>query len=148
MAESIVNITFDTARFNQRLQQFLNATTREAEKVVFEVAAKVLGDVQQSWPVDTGVSRAAWYGPRKMTPLAYQIGNPIRYATTIEYGGFGGPGPGTVRFGPATLPGNFVINQGNYSRKVPAAPLRRALSKNYGELTTRVATLHRQHWGR
>ena len=43
MADS-VSIHFDTARFNARLAQFLAVTTREAEKVVFEVAALVLGD--------------------------------------------------------------------------------------------------------
>ena len=62
-------LTFDTARFNTRLAQFLASTTREAERVVFEVAALVLGDTVESWPVDTGLSRASWWGPRKAGEL-------------------------------------------------------------------------------
>ena len=46
MAEH-VSITLDTARFSARLAQF-EAATRDAEQVVFEVAAKVLGEPRRA----------------------------------------------------------------------------------------------------
>jgi len=144
----VIHIALDTARFNARLRQFVHATTREAEQVVFEVAAQVLGDTQAGWPVDSGASRAAWFGPNKSAPLTYQIGNPLRYSPIVEYGGFSGPGPGTEARAGERLSGGIQINPGVYSRKQPSAPLRRALAKNYEEMTKKIKASHQQHWGR
>ena len=146
-----VAIILDTARFSARLAQFAAATGRDTEQVVFEVAAQVLGDTQAGWPVaeiDGGASRAAWWGPRRIGPLAVQIGNPLIYAKVIEYGGYPGVGPKTERFSGTRLTGSFPINPGVYPRQKPQAPLRRALSKTYGTMGKAIKASHQQHWGR
>ena len=148
---AFVQFELDVARFNRRLTQFLATTTRDAEQVIFETAAQVLGDTQEGWPVaevDGGASRAAWWGPRKVAALAYQIGNPLIYSKVIEYGGYPGPGAKTERFSGTRLAGGFTINPGVFPRQKPQAPLRRALAKNYGELGKAIKASHQQHWGR
>ena len=142
-----MTLHLDTARFNARLRQFVTAHERGADRVVFETAVQVLGDTQATWPVDSGASRAGWYGPRKVGPAHYQIGNPFRYALTIEYGGWNSPGPKTERRAGERLTGDFQINPGVYARQSPSAPLRRALAKNYGEMTQKLKALHQQQWG-
>lgn len=145
-----VQFQLDVTRFNQRLAQFVAASMRSAEQVVFEVASDVLGDTQEGWPVaevDGGLSRAAWWGPRKVGAASYQIGNPVRYAGVIEFGGYPSPGEKTAPFGPVVLPGDFSINQGVYPRQKPAAPLRRALAKHYGAMTAKMQDAHQQAWG-
>lgn len=148
MAEPSVQFKLDTERFNRRLQAFVRRTEAAADRIVQRTALGVLRDTLIGWPVDTGASRAAWQGPFKLGPAVYQISNPIRYASALEYGGYKGVGPKTERFGPATLPGGFTINAGIYPRQRPAAPLRRALAKHYGEITKELKALHQQTWGR
>ena len=144
---ALVNVELSTALLAQRLAQFLATTTQDTKRIVFEVAAQVLGDTQAGWPVDTGASRAGWAGPRQVAPLAYQISNPFRYSSTIEYGGCNSPGAKTEYFAGELLDGTIQINPGVYSRQVPAAPLRRALAKSYGEISQRIAESHQQRWG-
>jgi hypothetical protein len=142
-----LHTTVDLARFRGRLTRFLVTTTHGADAAVFGVAADVLADTMRGWPVDTGVSRAAWFGPVKVEEAAYQIGNPLRYARIIEYGGYPGVGPKTAAFGGATLPGGLAINAGIYPTQRPEAPLRRALAKAYGQMGRAIATHLRQTWG-
>lgn len=148
MPERVVAMDIDVQRFQQRLRAFVARTTQDAARVVFETAAQVLGDTQEGWPVDTGLSRSSWYGPRKIAPLTYQIGNPISYSPIIEYGGWPGVGPLTHQRPGERLAGGLSINPGIYSRKKPSAPLRRALAKNYGRLTTEIRNIHQHQWGR
>lgn len=143
-----VAITFDTARFSARLARFVASQTREAEQVVFGVATTVLGDTVVGWPVDSGQSRAGWWGPRKVGPFHYQIGNPFRHSGIIEYGGWANPGPKTDRLPGERLSGGFAINPGVYARQKPSAPLRRALAKSYGEMGKQLKASMRQQWGR
>ena len=143
-----MDVQLDTARLAQRLAQFLATTTEDAERIVAGVALQVLADTQAGWPVDSGASRAGWAGPRQMAPLAYQISNSFRYAPIIEYGGCVSPGAKTEYFPGELLDGTIQINPGVYSRQVPAAPLRRALAKSYGEISQRIAESHAQQWGR
>ena len=148
MATPLVQFSMDVQRFSGRLARFIAATGRDADQAVYAVATDVLSDTQIGWPVDTGVSRAAWWGPRRIGPAAVQIGNPFRYASVIEFGGYPGVGPKTQKFGPSRLPGGFIINAGIFPRQKPAAPLRRALAKHWGEMTKHIRAAHGQQWGR
>ena len=138
----------DVARFNQRLSQFLRQTQGDAERTVFETALDVLSDTVTGWPRDTGISADSWWGPQRVGPAAFQIGNPWGYARVIESGGYRGVGPKTHRFGPQVLTGGITIPAGIYPRQKPAAPLRRALAKRYGAMSAGIRRSHQRHWGR
>jgi hypothetical protein len=142
-----IQFHLDVDHFNRRLTAFAAAHRRAADAVVQDVAGKVLRDTQDGWPVDSGDSRAAWTEPIRVGPAAYQLRNPLVYAKVIEFGGWPSPAEKTVAFGPVVLPGSFPINQGVYARQVPAAPLRRALSKHYGEMLAQMAEAHQTAWG-
>ena len=143
-----VTMTFNLTQFNARIALYVRASGREADAATLHVATDVLADTVESWPVDSGESRAAWWGPKQIAPAAYQIGNPTPQAAVIEFGGWRNPGPGTHRYAGQSLPGGQDINPGVYSNKVPEAPLRRALSANYQKLGKAVAVAIKQAWGR
>ena len=124
-----VTMTIDITTFNARIHRYIQASGREADATVLEIATEVLADTVEAWPVDSGASRAAWWGPTRIAPASYQIGNPYVYAKLLEYGGYEGVGPKTVRFGGTTLPGGQNINAGIYSSQVPAAPSTTCISK-------------------
>jgi hypothetical protein len=126
-----VTLEWNDKAFQARLQRYIAQFPEQAEQAVFKVAARVLADTKVGWPVDTGFSRAAWVGPRRVGALEYQLSNSAPYAAVIEYGGYN-LGPKTAPAGGETLPGRIYVNRGNYPRQRPAAPVRRALSKNYG----------------
>lgn len=128
-------LTWDDTQFRARLQDYVNIFPQDADKLVFKVAARILADIKRGWPVDSGASRAAWLGPTQVEPLAYKLTNPFVYSRVIEYGGYPSPGAKTAPAGGETLPGGVTINRGNYPRQKPAAPVRRALSKGYGQMT-------------
>jgi hypothetical protein len=137
MADGVA-FTWDDTQFAARLQRYVNQFPGQAEETVAKVALRVLADIKIGWPVDTGASRAAWVGPRKVAPLAYQLSNAFVYAKVIEYGAFG-LGPKTVPAGGETLPGSITVNRGIYARQRPAAPVRRALAKAYGVMGAELA---------
>ncbi len=130
-----ITLEWNDAAFRAWLNRYVQRYPQEAEQIVFKVAAEVLADTKVGWPVDTGASRAAWVGPRRIDTLTYQLSNPFRYASVIEYGGYRGVGPKTVATGGETLQGSITVNRGIYPRQRPAAPLRRALSKAYGRMS-------------
>lgn len=133
-----VTLEWNDAAFRERLARYVGTFPGQAEQAVFKVAARVLSDIKTGWPVQTGLSRAAWLGPRKIAPLTYQLSNPFPYARVIEYGGYKLPGPKTHIAGGEVLPGNIHVNRGVYPRQRPAGALRRALSKNYGKMSTEL----------
>lgn len=147
MAEK-VSIDLDVQRFNRALTQFVQQVGGDVDRIVYAVATQVLSDTKDGWPVDTGHSKSEWWGPHRAGPGHFQIGNPVTYARVIEYGGYRAVGPRTVRMGGSTLPGGFTIPAGIYPRQRPAAPLRRALAKAYGDMTTKAGESMRKHWGR
>ena len=145
---ALINVELTTPRLTQRLAQFLAVTTQETAHVVAEVAAQVKADTQIGWPIDSGASRAGWTDPRQVGPLAYQISNPFRYSLPIEYGLYAHPGAKTEYFPGTRLLGGLVIEPGVFPRQRPAAPLRRALAKSYGEMAQRIRDAHQQRWGK
>jgi hypothetical protein len=136
-----VTLEWNDRLFTQRLSAYAAQVGENAEQAVFEVAADVLADIRIGWPVDSGDSRRAWIGPRKIAPLTYQLSNPYPYARVIEYGGYPGVGPKTSRYGGSSLPGGIAINPGIYPIQRPAAPVRRALAKAYGQIGKRLQAL-------
>ena len=143
-----VRIDIDLARFNARIHRYVQASGRDADAAVLDVALNILDDTQSNWPVDSGESRASWIGPTRVGPGSYQLSNHTPQSPVIEYGAFRGLGPKTVQFGGATLPGGQQINAGIYSSQVPAAPLRRALSKNYLRMGQMLKAAMKKNWGR
>jgi hypothetical protein len=143
-----VQVMFDLTRFTGRLAQFIATTGLRADEAVLGVATEVLAFTIRGWPVDEGISRAAWFGPVKVGAAAYQIGNPIHYARIIEYGGYRGVGPKTAAFGGTALPGGLTINAGIYPTQRPEAPLRRALAAAYGRMGTAIGAHLHATWGR
>ena len=149
-----VRIDIDLARFNARIHRYVQASGRDADAAVLQIATDVLADTVEVWPVGTsrpgytgGESRAAWWGPRRIGPASYQIGNPTPQAKAVEYGTWPNPGPLTHQYGGRSLPAGLSINPGVYSNKAPEAPLRRALAANYQKLGRILKALKNQ-WGR
>lgn len=123
-------------RLSALLLQYTVRVERDLDTVIREQSLELLRDIQIGWPVDSGISRAAWEGPIRVDEAHYRLINPIIYAAVIEYGGYPGVGPKTAQEGGTTLPGDVSINAGIYPTQVPSAPTRRALSK-------RIVTLRR-----
>lgn len=142
------NLDAVTQRLSAALQRLITVTEHQADQVVAEVATAVLADIVDGWPVDSGVSRAAWWGPRKVGPAQYQLGNPTLYAATIEYGGYPGIGPKTEAGGGENLGHDIVTNRGIYPKQKPAAPVRRALAKHAGEISEKLAAVQQHSFGR
>lgn len=144
-----VRLLVNQERFTRRLQQFVRTHERDADRAVFEVATDVLGDIVEGWPVDQGVSRAAWRGPvRGSVQLSWKLTNPIRYSRVIEFGGYPGVGPKTERIPPVTFPGGIRVAGGIFPTQKAHAPVRRALSKHQGEITVKLGEALRRRWGR
>jgi hypothetical protein len=134
--------------FDADMRRLLSTMERQADRVVAETAVNVLGDIVEGWPVDSGLSLAAWAGPTRVAPLHYQLSNNVQYALVIEMGGYKGVGPRTEHFGGNALPGGFAINPGIYPTQRPQAPVRRALSAHHNDITEGLRQLLRQSWGR
>ena len=143
-----IELRYNLNRFSAGLSRFAQQYLREADRVVFEVATNVKADIQQGWPVDQGVSRAAWNGPVKIEPAHYQLTNPLPYSAVIEFGGYPGVGPKTEHVGGQTLPGGIQVDAGIFPTQVPAAPVRRALSKNRKEIPRKLAEAQKRLGGR
>ena len=141
-----VSMQIDVARFNARLHRYIQASGRDADAAVLQITTDVLADTQESWPVDSGASRAGWWGPRRIGLASYQIGNPYVYAKVLEYGSYTGVGPKTEAHGGTQLAGVGAVAPGIFSTQAHA-PLRRALSKNYRAMGKILKAL-KQQWGR
>ena len=143
-----VRIDIDLARFNARIHRYVQASGRDADAAVLQIATDVLADTVEVWPVGTsrGGEAGGWWGPRRIGPASYQIGNPTPQAKAVEYGTWPNPGPLTHQYGGSTS-GLRAVNPGVYSNKAPEAPLRRALAANYQKLGRILKALKNQ-WGR
>lgn len=135
-------------QFEQRLAAFIAAQPRRVDRIVYEVTSDVKTDIQEGWPVDSGVSRAAWDGPTHVGQAHYQLSNPLSYAVVLEYGLYKSPGEKTVAAGGETLEGGISINEGVYSAQKPSAPVRRALAKHHNDIPQRIAADMQKEWGK
>ena len=73
-----VHMTIDLARFNARIHRYIQASGRDADAAVLQIATEVLADTQESWPVDSGHSRAEWWGPTRIAPASLPDWQPGR----------------------------------------------------------------------
>ena len=141
-------LSFETniQQFARSLAQFARVTERDLDGIVAGTAAQVLADTQRGWPVDEGVSRAAWR--RERVGFAHQrLRNPTVYARTIEFGGYRGTGPKTERIGPASLlPSGLRTDAGIYPSQRPNAPLTRALNRNLAAMERDTYAMLQRRW--
>ena len=147
MADSI-DFTFDTKDYASRIMTYARRLNRDLEQVQEGFAANVLRDTKVGWPVDTGASKAAWQGPTRLFPFAYEIRNPAPYARVIEFGGYPGVGPKTLQVSGTRLPYGIETESGIVPKQRPAWPVRRALSRNFGLYIRRIRHAERREWGR
>ena len=134
--------------FERNIQAFIRRNEQATDRIVLKVASNVLASIQEGWPVDTGVSRAAWRGPVRIASARYRLSNPVRYAPVIEYGGYPGIGPKTERIGPVTFPGGLRVGSGIYPTQRPHAPVRRALSRHRRDIRNEIQQEMDRTWGR
>ena len=132
-----VSIALDVTRFNRRIARYIAASGQDVEAATLQVATEVLADTVEAWPVDSGASRAAWWGPRRIAPAAFQIGNPVVYAKVLEYGGYRGVGPKTEARGGTQLAGVGAVAPGIFSTQAHA-PLQAGVER---ELSTARAVV-------
>lgn len=143
-----VTITMQVDTFSARVAQFVQTHLQTADRIVFEVASAVKASIQEGWPVDTGVSRAGWDGPRPVAPGHWRLSNPFDYSLTIEYGGYARVGPKTGEVSGFVLPDHIQVATGIFPTQRPAAPARRALSKHRNDMQKKLAVALHQAWGR
>ena len=122
------------ARFTNLIKDYTRVMERDLDAEMQRQTTLLRNDIVIGWPVDTGVSRAAWQGPRKRGFAHYDLINNVVYSPVIEFGGYRGVGPKTAELGAELLPGGIQINGGIYPIQRPAAPVRRALSKRILEV--------------
>lgn len=147
MAEGMhLDWTKGLAVWNQALSRFATQVEHTIDQTVRATAIRVLDLIKTMWPVDTGVSRAAWWGPQRLGPAWYQIGNPTPYAITIEFGLYTGVGPRTEAIGAIALGnGMYMTDAGIFSTQAHA-PVRRALADVAEAFQTELAGAVRQAW--
>ena len=141
-----VRIKVDTERFARALAGVSRQTGDNVDTVVRSVALAVLSRIVQTWPVDTGVSRAQWTGPHKRGHAHYVLQTSAPYAETIEFGLYRGVGPRTEALGAVPLGnGLFVVASGVFSTQAHA-PVRRALAEAIQSLERQLAGAVRRAW--
>lgn len=133
-------------QFQRHITAFLARVERNVDQVVLDFAIRALDRIKTEWPVDTGVSRAAWWGPHRLGVAQYQIGNPTPYAITIEFGLYRGVGPKTEALGAVNLGnGLWMVASGIFSTQAHA-PVRRALAAVTEAFQRELAGAVRQSW--
>ena len=127
---------FDQAigRLTRDIEAYARKVNADLDREFLRQATLLRNDIVIGWPVDTGVSRAAWQGPIKEGFAQYSLRNNVVYSPVIEYGGYRGVGAKTAELGAQFLPGGIQINGGIYPTQRPAAPVRQALSKRILEI--------------
>ena len=145
---SSVTFEMQTQRFNNALRRFVAGRLAQADRIVFEQAAELLGDIVEDWPVDEGTSRAAWAGPTRRGHAHYRLSNAMPYAGVIEFGGYPGIGPKTIEIPNVIFPGGLSVEGGIFPSQKPAAPVRRNLEKRRRIMIEELAKDQRQNWGK
>ena len=80
MAQKVLKFDFTKAErtFSRAVQRYIRAVEAEADQFTGVATARLKREVQQGWPVDTGVSRGAWDGPTRVGVAHYRISIPCR----------------------------------------------------------------------
>lgn len=133
--------------FTGRLTQFLAQTPAETDTIVRTETEDLLGYLRRTAAVDTGAYRASWGSPEARGPQAYAVTNTQPYAVVLEYGGYRGVGPRTVRLGARDLGEGFVAGSGIYSTQEPHGHVRKGLVRTKPRLLRRLAAGHQRRWG-
>lgn len=142
-----VQFDIDTRSFTQAMRRFAERSELGGERVLRMTALSVQTDVTDHWPRDTGQSAGKWQ-VRRLSREEYELRNRAPYAVTIEFGGYPGVGPKTVRLGPQRLAEGIVTNAGIYPKQKPAAPLRRALARHQRMFEGETADMLQREWRR
>ena len=150
MANKVITFDFTKAEhlFERVVRRYIRAMDAEVDAFVGTAAARLRRNVQHGWPVDSGLSRAAWDGPTRVGVAAYRIANHSPYAGVIEFGGYPGVGPKTQRIGGRPLGAGLEINDGIYPKQRPAAPVRRGLAHERPAFVRGLRTIMRKNWRR
>lgn len=138
------NLDRATRDLTRLLTRYAIRVARDLDEVIRDMAYELLNDILLHWPVDSGLSRAAWQGPYRVSYAHWRVVNAIPYAIVIEFGGYPGVGPKTAEEGGTSLPGNVNINPGIYPIQKPSAPVRRALSRAIVRIKAEIENVVRQ----
>lgn len=143
------NLRFDFSKaedvFGRVARNFATATERDFDQELAAGASRIESELDRTWPRDTGYS----IGRFKLSKIQrghYRLTNDAPYSNVIEFGGYPGVGPKTVRVGAVQLAPGVRINAGIYPKQKPAAPVRRAMARERREITPRLARIIARNW--
>ena len=139
MVKILHNLDDVTREFSRIVTQYADRVGRDIDTEMREQAARLRNEIVRNWPVDTGVSRAAWQGPIKRGHAEYELTNNVVYAPVIEYGGYRGVGPRTARREAEILPGGIQVAGGIFPTQTLHAPVRRGLAKRRAAIRRAIA---------
>lgn len=143
----MIRIQTNAAAYKRTLRRFVARVERDLDNLVQQAMLLMLRRIQQSWPVDTGISRLSWSTPRRRAPRDWELVNNAKYASVIEFGGYPGVGPKTVALGAEQLAGDISVGSGIFPKQRPSAPVRRAQAAAVPELQRGVQQVVRRAWG-
>ena len=146
MADRVSPCRSTWQRFNARIARYIQASGQDADAAVLQIATDVLADTLESWPVDSGHSRAEWWGPSRIAPASYQIGNPaLRQGAGVRIVYRRGAKDRTTRRDTS----GWCRGRRAWDFSTQAhAPLRRALSKQLSSHGEGYSSGSRTVWGR
>ena len=138
-----VTLTINSAQFAQLVGRFLAAMQQETEQWIATLTARVRA--MGYTPVDTGRLQNSWRSSM-LNPLTGEVRNATPYARVVEFGGYRGLGPKTVRTGRTALGGGFTAGPGIFSSSAPTGMLRRALAEEGKEMLQTLKDILRKRW--
>lgn len=129
-------VTVDMASAATRFERVVGQCIRKVRTGGARVVQKHTGTVRKlviaTSPVDTRALQRSWgtvmTGGDEDHPWA-SVANSAPYAPILEYGGYRGVGPRTVRLGGGDLGAGFQAGAGIYSRQAPLGWVRKALAR-------------------
>ena len=143
-----MSFKINTKEFRRAVSRFLDVTERGTDDVMLEIATRVKVGILQKTPIDRNRLFTSWVGPTRQAAGQYRIANDRPYALVVEYGGYPGVGPKTVKLGPRDLGHGFTANSGIYSTQAPHGMVRRTLAQETEGIAERISEMHKKHWGK
>jgi len=132
--------------FTTNMRAFGQAVTilcEGATQGALEEAGRLM---DQTVPIDTRALQKSRTRVHKRGKLRWSTEYPKDYAGVLEFGGYPGVGPRTMKAGPGDLGAGFTARAGVYSKQAPLGWVRKALAQSEAPWHARIYKAVQQGW--
>ena len=112
------------------------------------IALRVHSGIVAKTPVGaTHRLQRGWKSPVRFGRLAFKIATNVPYAPILEYGGYTGVGPKTVKSSPRIFGSGITVGGGIFSTQAPHGMIRRTFAEEGQRLIGEIRIAHQRRWG-